>query len=168
MLFAIPTYNIQKNVMFYDVLIRLCYQSVKLYFEQKDIKKMQKQLQVLKKIGGFAMNDDTLEALHTNNIKPNGFDRDFVGLIEKLKETSPKAEIVEQLKKLSHNLLKKYNEKVDTNLKVIEGQEGEESAAKAMEQGLEPTVELYTTQHLGSALFIHEFIVEYLKKRGSV
>jgi hypothetical protein len=30
---------------------------------------MQKQLQVLKKIGGFTMNDDTLEALHTNNIK---------------------------------------------------------------------------------------------------
>ena len=72
--------------MFYDVLIKLCFQSVKLYFEQKDVKKMQKQLQVLKKIGGFTMNDDTLEALHTNNIKQGGFDRDFSQMLVKMKE----------------------------------------------------------------------------------
>lgn len=167
-LFAIPTYQIQKKVMFYDVLIRLCFQSVKLYFEQKDVKKMQKQLQVLKKIGGFAMNDDTLEALHTNNIKPNGFDRDFSGLIEKMKDPNPKAEIVTKLNEESLALLRKYNENVDTNLKVIEGTAGEEAAAKSIEQGYEPSVELYTTAHLGSALFIHEFIVEYLNRRASV
>ena len=121
--------------MYYDVLIRLCFQSVKLYFEQKDVKKMQKQLQVLKKIGGFAMNDDTLEALHTNNIKPNGFDRDFQGLIEKMKDPNPKAELVTKLNEESLALLKKYNELVDTNLKVIEGTAGEEAAAKSIEQG---------------------------------
>ena len=31
----IPTYDNQKNVMFYDVLMKLCHQSIKLYF-QKD------------------------------------------------------------------------------------------------------------------------------------
>ena len=53
-------------------------------------------------------------------------------------------------------------------MKVIGGADGEEAAAKAMEQGYDPTVELYTTAHLGSALFIHEFISEYLNRRASV
>ena len=76
--------------------------------------------------------------------------------------------MLNELKEASHVLLKKYNEKVDTNLKVIDGHQGEENAARAMEQGHKPNVELYTTAHLGSTLMIHDFIVEYLNRRGSV
>jgi hypothetical protein len=89
-------------------------------------------------------------------------------MLTKMKEKDCKAEILNELKQASHVLLKKYNEKVDTNLKVIDGQEGEVSAAKAMEQGIAANVELYTTAHLGSTLMIHDFVVEYLNRRGSV
>jgi len=54
--------------MYYDVLIQLCYQAVKLYFQKSDIKKMQKQLGILKKIGGNVFTEDTLEALHNKNV----------------------------------------------------------------------------------------------------
>jgi|Transcript_16090 acetyltransferase-like isoleucine patch superfamily enzyme len=126
---------------------------------------MQRQLHVLKKIGGFAMNDDTLEALHNNNVKTNVFDREFEELILKQKEKSPKAEILGELAQVSHDFKKKYNTLVDTNVRIIEGKDGEEKAAIAIEQGAMPSVELYTTAHLASAHQIHNFIVEYLNRK---
>lgn len=71
----IPTHKLMKNVMFYDVLIKLSYQAVKLHFQKEDVRNMQRQLTVLKKLGGPAFNDDTLEALSNKNVNKNHFDR---------------------------------------------------------------------------------------------
>ena len=72
----IPTYGILKKVMFYDVLLKLNLQAIKIYYEKDSIKKMQRQLRVAKKFGADALNDDTLEALHSKNNK-NTFDTEF-------------------------------------------------------------------------------------------
>jgi len=58
-----------REVMYFDVLIKLSFQSVKLYFQKDDIKNMQKQMKLLRKLGGNAFNDDTLEVIHNQNMK---------------------------------------------------------------------------------------------------
>lgn len=67
MALEIPTYHNLKDVMFYDVLQKLCQQSVKIYYQKDIIKKMQRKLKVVKLLGADALNDDTLEAIHNNN-----------------------------------------------------------------------------------------------------
>lgn len=67
MALEIPTYHNLKDVMFYDVLQKLCQQAVKIYYQKDIIKKMQRKLKVVKLLGADALNDDTLEAIHNNN-----------------------------------------------------------------------------------------------------
>ena len=90
----IPTYNNMEKVMFYDVLIRLCHQAVKLFYQQTEIKNMQRQLKVLSMMGQGALNDDTLEVVHSKNIKRNRFDKEFTALQMKVQEEMPRAELV--------------------------------------------------------------------------
>ena len=37
MALEIPTYDSMKRVMFYDVLMKLCHQSIKLFYEKEEI-----------------------------------------------------------------------------------------------------------------------------------
>lgn len=71
MALRIPTYGNMQKVMFYDVLQKLCQQSVQIYFQKDIIKKMQRKLKVVKMLGADALNDDTLEAIHSKNTKQN-------------------------------------------------------------------------------------------------
>lgn len=92
----------------------------------------------------------------------NDFDRDFTKLIKIMKGKESHIAIVESLLEEKKKLLKKYNSKVDTNVKIIGGEKAEEEEAKRLEKGETVEVELYTTMHLGSAHRIHDFICEYL------
>ncbi len=76
-------------------------------------------------------------------------------------DPNPRAELVVELIAENKALRKKYNHVVDTNLKVM----GDELTKKLAENDQPPEILLYTTTHLGSALQIHDFIVEYLQKR---
>ncbi len=77
---GIPTYENMKKVMFYDVLMKLLFQAIKLFYQQDEIKNMQRQLKVLRKIGAHALNDDTLEVVHNQFMKRNAFDKEFSAL----------------------------------------------------------------------------------------
>ncbi len=66
--------------MFYDVLLKLCFQAIKLFYQANEIKNMQRQLKVLRKIGAHALNDDTLEVVHNKFMKRNAFDKEFSAL----------------------------------------------------------------------------------------
>ena len=81
MALRIPTYHGMKDVMFYDVLQKLCQQSVQIYFQKDIIKKMQRKLKVVKMLGADALNDDTLEAIHNKNTKQNQYDKDITELM---------------------------------------------------------------------------------------
>ena len=150
-----------KQVMFYDVLMKLAFQQVKLHFQKDEVKRLQRQLKVIKRFNGAqALNDDTLEAVHNKHIRKNKFDREFAALLEMMKEKEPKAELVKEMAAKHKNLKKTYNHMVDTNVKIIGTQKDE--ANKLFEMGADVPVELYTTAHMGSAIVINDFIVEYL------
>ena len=87
-----------KKIMYYDLLLLLCFQSVKLHYQQAEIKKMQSQLKVIKRLSKEALNDDTLEAVHSKNYRKSQFDVDYLSLIKKFKERDPRAELVVELK----------------------------------------------------------------------
>ncbi len=40
MFLGIPTYGKMKKVMFYDVLLKLCFQALKLFYQQDEVKTM--------------------------------------------------------------------------------------------------------------------------------
>jgi len=158
----IPTYGKLQKVMFYDVILALCFQATKLYFGQEQVKQVQRQLKVIKMFGAGVIDDDTLEAVHSN-VQKGQFDEDFHALLAIIKETS-KSELIQEIQVVNTNLQKVYNHEVDTNVKV----NSTERAAKLLEKDKKVEVELLTTAHVGSALLIYAFIEEYLERKRSI
>ena len=123
---------------------------------------MRRKLRVIKMIGADALNDDTLEAINSHKLADSQFDREFNDLVDMMNEIKPKAAMIGELKEKNKKLTKEYNHIVDTNLKIF----GREDKAKQMlEKGENLEIELVTTAHFGSALIIHDFILEYIQQK---
>lgn len=105
----VPTFNMMKRVMFHDVLMKLCFQAVKLHSKQDEVNAIKRKIIVLKKMGNGMMNDDTLEAVYNRQTKVNSFDNEIIGLHDLLEEPEPKAELVKELKEKLRELKKQYN-----------------------------------------------------------
>ena len=63
----IPTYNKMKDVMYYDVLMKLSHQVLMHKFKSNRLQKLEKNLRAIKQMGGNILHDDTLAALHYRN-----------------------------------------------------------------------------------------------------
>lgn len=162
---AIPTYDNQKTVMFYDVLMSLCHQAIKLYFLQDTgvIKKIKIRLRTMRAFGGKILYSDKLECIHyKNSTRKNQYDMSIIELIEvEMKKETPAAELVQKLVELNKEMKKEYNHVVDTNHKVI----GKENFAKTTNLLKLAKFELYTTRHLISGNLIYNFVSEYIDRR---
>lgn len=58
--------------MFYDVLMKLCHQCIKIFYEKDNILDIQKRLIVMKKLGFVScltQHTDLLEAIHNKDVK---------------------------------------------------------------------------------------------------
>ena len=123
---------------------------------------------VIKKIsGGANFNDDTLEVLYSKNVKQNRFDEEFAGLLAKVKEPNPRAELVTKLKAGAKVLQKLRNKYVDTNFSIMQGYQNEEDMGRMIEHGFK-NIELYTTRHYQSAKRILDFIHKYIESPHEV
>ena len=92
----IPTFNNQTEVMYYDVLMKLCHQAIKIHFMPEALKKLKIRLKVMKKLGALLLHNDTLECIHYKNpTRKEQYDIDLIELFEKIKEKTPKAELVQ-------------------------------------------------------------------------
>ena len=81
--------------MFYDVLMKLCHQSIKIYFLSNELKEIKIFLHVTKQLTGGANHADLLEAIHQKNpLKKTQYDKDFIELVEMMKKKSAKAELI--------------------------------------------------------------------------
>ena len=102
---AIPTYDNQKTVMFYDVLMSLSHQAIKLYFLQDTgvIKKIKIRLRTMQAFGGKILYSDKLECIHyKNSTRKNQYDMSIIELIEvEMKKETPAAELVQKLVELN-------------------------------------------------------------------
>ena len=78
-----------------------------------------------------------------------------------MKETSPRAELVQECAALNKIFNSKYNHLVDTNEKIL-GQ----NFSKVTNLLKSQKIELYTTRHLVSAVVIYDFINEYIERRN--
>ena len=97
MALEIPTFSNMSKVMFYDVFIKLSHQTVKLYLERDQHKKMQRKLSSIKMIKGEGFINDTLEAMHQSIPGFLKSEKEFVELLEILREKEPIADIVKEL-----------------------------------------------------------------------
>ena len=57
----IPTYKGMTQVMFYDVLMRLCFQAMAQYYEKMDVQRLQSQIKLLKTLGKGAVSQDSID-----------------------------------------------------------------------------------------------------------
>ena len=65
MALEIPTYDSMKKVMFYDVLMKLCHQSIKLFYEKEEVQKNRMKMKIVRMLNpGLVLYCDSLEALH--------------------------------------------------------------------------------------------------------
>lgn len=119
MALEIPTFNNMKNVMFYDVLISLSQQTVKVYLERDELKAMQRKLKTIKMLKGQAFCDDTLGALQDTIPGHLKSETKFLEFIEILRQKVPKADIVQELKEYNKKLDAIYSHSVDTNMKFM-------------------------------------------------
>ena len=84
--------------MFYDVLMKLCQQSIKIYFLGSELKEIKVFLHIVKQLAGGVNHDDMLEAIHQKNpLKKKQYDINFIGLLEMMKEKTHKAELVQEI-----------------------------------------------------------------------
>ena len=87
-----------------------------------------------------------------------------------MKQKSPRAKIVREVKATNRKFTRKFNNDVDTNLKVQgikldkPAQKLKDAAKKDSDDDLD--IELYTVKHRDAAQDIHDMITKYLKKRG--
>ena len=67
--------------MFYDVLLKLCFQSIKIHFLGKELLSVQILLDLMKRFGGRPFYSDHLEALQWKNpLEQTEFDECLIGL----------------------------------------------------------------------------------------
>ena len=112
----IPTYNKMKDVMYYDVLMKLSHQVVMHQFKEKRLPKLEKNLRAIKRMGGKVLHDDTLAALHYRNaIRKDLYDTGVIELFAKAEEAAPRAQLVQNLVAKNKLLRKDWNHLVDTN-----------------------------------------------------
>ena len=97
MALEIPTFCNMSKVMFYDVLMKLSHQTVKLYLEKDELKAMQRKLSTIKMMKNQGFINDTLEAMHQSIPGFLRSEKEFVELLEILKEKEPRADIVKEL-----------------------------------------------------------------------
>ena len=65
MALEIPTYDSMKKVMFYDVLMKLCHQSIKLFYEKEEVQKNRMKMKIVRMLNpDLVLYCDSLEALH--------------------------------------------------------------------------------------------------------
>ena len=107
--------------MFYDVLFKLCFQSMALYYEKQDVKKMQRQIKMLKSMGKKAMTKESIDLVHRQNVKRRRFERDFSALLVKMEDPNPNADLMVVLKGANKRMQRQYNHMVDTNIKMDKG-----------------------------------------------
>ena len=65
MALEIPTYEMMKKVMFYDVLMKLCHQSIKLFYEKEEVQNNRMKMKIVRMLNpDLVLYCDSLEALH--------------------------------------------------------------------------------------------------------
>ena len=97
----IPTYENQRKVLFYDVLLRLVDQTTKMHIQEERLLKIQVHLEVLQKFGAVDLvHVDKLASLYYRNpYRKERFDFELMQLIDKkLKEKKPTAELIKDLR----------------------------------------------------------------------
>jgi len=72
--------------MFYDVLFKLCHQTIKIHFQKDQLLKIEKRLKVMKQFGGKVLYADRLAAIHISNpMRKEKYDIQLIELFELLK-----------------------------------------------------------------------------------
>lgn len=150
-LLELPTFDGMKHVMFWDVMMMLCSQIVKIHHKKANLEKLHKQLKVVKMFGGNkGIADNTLDQLHNKNVKKQDFEVDFGKLLAQMADFNTKIELVKEMIGYQQALKKKYNLLVDTNYKIL----GDLKLKELADHGIDIPVELMTTLQIGSASLI--------------
>ena len=121
MALEIPTFENMKKVMFYDVLMKLCHQTIKYHQQREHIDSFKRSLRVFKRFGAKTLHDDTLEAIHSTNVTntQNRFTVEFAQLLCEMRKANPRADLVRELAEKNKILKSKFNHLVDTNIKIM-------------------------------------------------